>query len=298
MANYPKKVYLNGEIINASDAKVSVFDRGFLFGDGIYEVMVKVNGDFFFGAAHLARLANCLKKVSIKFDITSLQEKIDALLKASDLVSEDCLLYIQVTRGVAPRQHSFPKGIAPTLMMYAIPFTLPDVNLILASVVSQPDFRWHRCDIKMTSLLGNVMANDFAIQHNNYEAVFHRDGQMTEGSHSNLFFVKDGVVYTHPSNELILNGITREIVLKLCRDANILYREEAISLENINQMDEAFLTGTSTQIASIKKFDEHLFYDNKPGEVTKKLQELLLELKRNYTPNMSYDDSSKLLNSL
>lgn len=298
MANFPKKVYLNGNIINASDAKISVFDRGFLFGDGIYEVMVKINGDFFFGGAHLARLKTCLKKVTIDFDITSLQEKIDSLLKASDLESEDCLLYIQVTRGVAPRTHSFPKDTLPTLMMYAVPFTLPDVNTKLASVVSQPDFRWHRCDIKMTSLLGNVMANDFAIQSDNYEAVFHRDGQMTEGSHSNLFFVKDGMVYTHPSNELILNGITREIVLKLCRDTNIPYLEEAISFENINEMDEAFLTGTSTQIASIKQFDKHVFYDGAPTGITKKLQELLLELKRNYTPAMNYDDSSKLLNSL
>ena len=184
-------------------------------------------------------------------------------------------------------------------MMYAIPFTLPDVNTQFVTVVSQSDFRWHRCDIKMTSLLGNVMANDFAIKKGHYETVFHRDGKMTEGSHSNLFFVKDGVVYTHPADEHILKGITREIVLKICRDTNIPYREEAISFENTKQMDEAFLTGTSTQIASIKQLDEHVYHNgDRSGAITQKLQDLFLELKRGYTPDMNYEDSSNLLNSL
>jgi D-alanine transaminase len=289
MANYPKKVYLNGEIINAADAKISVFDRGFLFGDGIYEVMVQFNGNFFFGAAHMTRLESCLKKVNIEFDISTLQEKIDQLLKNTALDSEDCMLYIQVTRGVAPRKHSFPKDITPTLMIYAIPFTLPEINKKLLSVVSQTDFRWHRCDIKMTSLLGNIMANGFAIENGHNEAIFHRNGFMTEGSHSNLFFIKDGVVFTHPSDEHILNGITREIVLKICRDNDITYVEKAISFENIHTMDEAFLTGTSTQIASIKKMDDHIYYEgDQPGAITHKLQELFSQLKRNYTPDVSY----------
>ena len=299
MANYPEKVYLNGEILESSEAKISVFDRGFLFGDGIYEVMVQINGHFFFGDAHLKRLADCIEKINIEFDTATLKDKIDILLKASNLESKDCLVYIQVTRGVAPRKHSFPKKTTATLMMYAVPFIVPDVNINLVSVVSHLDFRWHRCDIKMTSLLGNVMANDFAIQNGYYEAVFHRDGKMTEGSHSNLFFVKDGVIYTHPADVLILNGITREIVLKLCRDIKIPYKEKAISFKNIHTMDEAFLTGTSTQIASIKQLDDHMFYDgNRPGPITRKLQKLFLELKKNYSPEMSYEGSSSFLNSL
>ena len=299
MVNYPEKVYLNGDILKSSEAKISVFDRGFLFGDGIYEVMVQLNNHFFFGDAHLKRLADCIKKINIEFDTAILKDQIDTLVKAANMESKDCLVYIQVTRGVAPRKHSFPKKTTATLMMYAIPFTLPDVNNKLVSVVSQLDFRWHRCDIKMTSLLGNVMANDIAIQNGHYEAVFHRDGKMTEGSHSNLFFVKDGIVYTHPADVLILNGITREIVLKLCRDFKIPYEEKAISFKNIATMDEAFLTGTSTQIASIKQFDDHKYYDgNRPGPITQKLQESFLELKKNYSPELSYKDSSSFLNSL
>lgn len=299
MANYPEKVFLNGEIIASSEAKISVFDRGFLFGDGIYEVMIQFNGHFFFGDAHLKRLAGCLKKVNITFDTTLLNGYIDHLLGATGLQSENCLLYIQVTRGVAPRKHSFPENTDSTLMMYAVPYELPEVNTQLVSVVTQPDFRWHRCDIKMTSLLGNVMANDFAIKNGHYEAVFHREGKMTEGSHSNLFFVKDGMVYTHPSDSYILNGITREIVLKICRDADIPYREEAITFEAIPMMDEAFLTGTSTQIAAIKQLDTHVFQEGtSPGAMTEKLQELFLKLKNNYHPEMNYEKSSNLLNAL
>ena len=293
MANYPEKVYLNGTILESSAAKISVFDRGFLFGDGIYEVMVQLEGRFFFGKAHLERLACCLEKVTIAYDLSTLQKQIDDLLKATDLARKDCLLYIQLTRGVAPRKHSFPKETTPTVMMYAIPFTLPDINNLPVSVVTQADFRWHRCDIKMTSLLGNVMANDFAINNGHYESVFHRDEKMTEGSHSNLFFVKDETVFTHPANKHILNGITREIVLKICRDNKITYYEEAVAYNQIREMDEAFLTGTSTQIASIKKIDDHIYYDgSQPGPITLKLQYLFLELKKNFTPDMHYDDSS------
>ncbi len=284
MSNYPEKVYLNGNLINAQDARISVFDRGFLFGDGVYEVMAQMNGEFFFGKEHLIRLRSSLKKTNINFDVSTLNEKIERLLKAVELDEKDCLLYIQITRGVAPRKHSFPKDTVPTLLMYAIPFTLAPINNTTISVISQPDFRWHRCDIKMTSLLGNVMANDFAITKGHHEAVFHRDGKMTEGSHSNLFFVKDGTIYTHPADRNILNGITREIVLKLCRDEKIPFIEEAINFGAIHTMDEAFLTGTSTQIASIRYFDNHCFYPkNEVPAMTQKLQRLFLDLKNTHT---------------
>ncbi|MEP3209538.1 MAG: aminotransferase class IV [Maribacter sp.] len=283
MANYPEKVYLNGEILDAQEAKISVFDRGFLFGDGIYEVMLRIKGSFFYGAEHLQRLAKCLEKINIEFDVSCLPNTIDLLLKASNLELQDCLLYIQVTRGVAPRKHSFPNSTVPTLMLYAMPFVLPELNDKPISVVTTRDFRWHRCDIKMTSLLGNVMANDVAIKAGHYETVFYRDGKVTEASHSNIFFVKDSTVYTHPANEHILNGITREIVIELCHKNDIAVKEKAVWREDIVKMDEAFLTGTSTQIASIQKIDDHYFYQGSaPGLVTQKLQKLFLQLKNSY----------------
>jgi D-alanine transaminase len=138
----------------------------------------------------------------------------------------------------------------------------------------------------MTSLLGNVMANDAAIKDGHYETVFFRNGKITEASHSNIFFVKNYVVYTHPANEKILNGITREIVIQLCIDNGIQIREEAISKEDVFNMDEAFLTGTSTQIASIQKMDEHMYYPGKQaGPMTRRLQELFLNLKNSNTSN-------------
>lgn len=279
MSDYPKKVYLNGEIIEAASAKISVFDRGFIFGDGIYEVMVQIAGRFFYEDAHLSRLDECLRKINIKYDVVALRQVMPQLLEASELTNKDCLLYIQVTRGVAPRQHAFPKDVSPTVMMYALPKTLPDINNVDASVITQNDFRWSRCDIKMTSLLGNVMANEFAMQNDCYETVLVRDGMITEASHCNVFFVKEKVVYTHPANEFILDGITRKIVLKLCKDLEIQLLETGVSVDAIPTMDEAFLTGTTTQIAAIRQIDGHQFYLDNQGPVTKQLQEAYLSLK-------------------
>jgi D-alanine transaminase len=275
----PTKVYLNGEILDAENARISVFDRGFIFGDGIYEVMARIGGRFFYGDAHMDRLKGCLKKTGIAFDVDALQAEIPALLKASGLNDTDCMLYIQVTRGVAPRQHSYPAGIQPTVMMYAWPKTLPDIVVDGVSTVTQTDFRWSRCDIKMTSLLGNVMANEYAMEHGCYETILVRNGVVTEASHCNVFFVRDGVVYTHQADAFILDGITRQVVLKLCDRLGIEVRLEGIPLAKIHEMDEAFLTGTSSQITPIRAIDGVVLYDENMGPVTQRLQEAFLEEK-------------------
>ncbi len=279
---YPDKVFLNGEIIESKDATVSVFDRGFLFGDGIYEVMVRINGHFLYGDAHLKRLFNSLKKINLSFDCSELKNQIDELLDASDLADQDSMIYIQITRGVAPRKHSFPADITPTVMMYANPINLPDINSNHLKAVSINDYRWTKCDIKMTSLLGNVIANEHAAKTGAYEALFVRDGRITEASHCNVFFVKDNVVYTHPADQFILDGITRKIVIELCNKTGIEIREEAIQYSEVESMDEAFLTGTTTQIASIRTLDDHTFYDgDEHPPITRKLQEAFSQLKKN-----------------
>jgi D-alanine transaminase len=281
MLPYPEKVYLNGKIIPAEDAAISVFDRGFLFGDGIYEVMAHIGGRFFYEEDHIHRLKECLQKIQIEFDVAELLPHIPLLLQSVALSDKDCLLYIQVTRGVAPRQHAYPKHTTPTVMMYAVPKVLPDINTVHASVVTAEDVRWLRCDIKMTSLLGNVMANEYAMQNGCYETLLVRNGVVTEASHCNVFFVKDRVVYTHPANTFILDGITRKIVLQLCKKLHIEVRETGVLKADIKHMDEAFLTGTSTQIAAIKQCDEHEFYTKEEvGTITKTLQTAFLELKK------------------
>ncbi|MGB5553516.1 MAG: aminotransferase class IV [Flavobacteriaceae bacterium] len=281
MALYPSKVYVNGRIYDAESAKISVFDRGFLFGDGIYEVMVQINGRFFYEQAHLKRLAHCLNEIKIDFQMEVLEDAIPGLLKAADLLKSDCLLYIQVTRGVAPRTHNYPKNTPASLMMYAIPKVLPEINGLQTSVTTLEDFRWSRCDIKMTSLLGNVMANEYAAENGCFETLFVRDGIITEASHCNVFFVKDKVVYTHPANAFILDGITRQIVLQLCGQLKLKVVLEGVPKVSIPQMDEAFLTGTSTQIVSIKNIDDHHFYEGKKvGNITELLQKAFLEQKK------------------
>ena len=263
--------------------KISVFDRGFLFGDGIYEVMVQMGNDFFYGKEHLDRLAGCLKKINLDFDHTSLPKEIEKLLKACKLNGEDCLLYIQVTRGVAVRTHAFPKLVRPTLVMYAIPYSLPAINQKRIETITSPDYRWDRCDIKTTSLVSNVMANDQAATQGKYESIFIRDGRVTEASHCNVFFVKNSIVYTHPANKNILDGITRQIVIELCKKLQIELIEEAIFEDKLSEMDEAFLSGTTTQIASISKIDEHNYHkDGNAGPITKKIQMAFLNLKEWY----------------
>ena len=277
--SYPSRVYLNGEILDPGQAKVSVFDRGFIFGDGIYEVMACIHGRFFYKDAHLDRLKGCLRKIGISFDVDALERQIPDLLEASGLTGRDCMLYIQVTRGVAPRQHSYPQGIPPTSMMYAWPKSLPDINTTPASVVTQTDYRWSRCDIKMTSLLGNVMANQYAMEHGCYETVFVREGIVTEASHCNVFFVRDGEIYTHPADTHILDGITRQVVLELCEKLGLEVHLQGVPASVVHKMDEAFLTGTSTQIMGITEIDNRALGSGQVGPITRKLQEAFLDLK-------------------
>lgn len=276
---FPPIVWLNGELTAPEEARISVFDRGFLFGDGIYEVMARMGGQFFYEQLHWERLERCLDQIGLKANVNTLKTAVPGLLAASGLEDKDCLLYIQVTRGVAPRQHAFPKGIAPTLMMYAWEKTLPAIPEKPVRVVMREEFRWSRCDIKTTSLLGNVMANEFAMEHDCYETVFMRQGVVTEASHCNVFFVRNGAVITHPANPYILDGITRQVVLKLCAQLGLQVRLVGYPASEIHLADEAFLTGTSTQITAIGQIDYHVLGNGAVGGITRRLQEAFLEEK-------------------
>lgn len=281
---YPEKVYLNGAIIAPEDAKISVFDKGFIFGDGVYEVLVRTEGRFFFKEAHLHRLQQSLDKIALAFDAQTLVPEINRLLVAAKLEGKDALVYIQISRGTAPRQHAFPKSVTPTVMMYAIAKTLPAINRNSVNVITREDFRWQRCDIKMTSLLGNIMLNETAMENACYETILVRENRITEASHCNVFFVKGRAVYTHPADRHILNGITRQAVIMLCREIGITIYEEAITLDELYAMDEAFLAGTSSQIAAIKKIDQHSYLtEAHAGPITEQLQSAFAHLKKRAT---------------
>jgi D-alanine transaminase len=273
--SYPKTVYVNGKILPAQDAKISIFDRGFLFGDGVYEVMTWMQGRFFKEAYHIKRLKRSLSELQIDFDPQGLKPEILKVLASSELLNQDCLLYIQITRGTAPRQHAFPASVKPTVVIYAWAKSLPEINTALARVRTQQDFRWFRCDIKATSLLGNVLANQAAAEHECYETLFVREGKFTEASHCNVFFVRNATVYTYPAGPNILNGITRQVVLELCEKLTIPFQETGVDFDQLGGVDEAFLTGTSTQIMAISHIDNISIGNGLPGKITQQLQAAL-----------------------
>ncbi len=279
MPDYPSIVFLNNEYLNPQDAKISIFDRGFMFGDGVYEVISSYQGKLFQTEQHLERLSYSLVQIDLEFDISTIPGIIDSLVDKTRLKNSDFIAYIQITRGVAGRQHHYPNNTSPTFLLYLLPFALPGINKNQLKVLTCSDFRWQRCDIKSVSLLPNIMANQSAHEKFAFENIFIRNGIVTEGTHSNIFFVKDNIVFTHPANQDILNGIIRKAVLKLCEELNLEVRELPIKKEDIDNMDEAFLTGTTTQIASIKQIDDHTYYDTDVGLVTKKLQEAFLLMK-------------------
>lgn len=271
--NFPEKVFVNGQVVSAEDAKISVFDRGFLFGDGIYEVMVQLENGIFYKKAHLDRLQENLNKIGILFNVKTIDDALEPLLQASSLTDKSCLIYMQVTRGTAPRKHSYPKDVPASVMMYALPYSLPAINPKHMKAILQPDFRWQRCDIKSISLLGNIMANEAAMMNTADEAALVRNGMISEGSHTNIFFVKNGTVITHPADHHILNGITRMIVLELCQKLGIPVIERPVAEDEMVHMEEAFFTGTTTQVAAISQLGNHTFYKNdQVGELTEKLQ--------------------------
>ncbi|MDR2272974.1 MAG: aminotransferase class IV [Sphingobacterium sp.] len=274
--NYPKQVFVNGEWLTAENAKISIFDRGFLLGDGIYDVVPYYKGKFFRMKDHLDRLANGLSIVGIKFDVNQIIKDLEDALAGAE--TEDGILYIQITRGIAPRSHSFPSHSKPSVIIYSQPYLFEGFSDRKVDVTLEPDFRWHRCDIKSISLIANVLLNQMGASEGYYETLLNREGLITEGTYTSVFFIKDNKVYTHPNGFHILPGITRKIVLELCEKAEIEFFENAVSVEELDKMDGAFLAGTTAQITEIAcihlagEQQRKICYQSSP--LTKKLQNL------------------------
>ncbi|MCM4154520.1 aminotransferase class IV [Christiangramia antarctica] len=282
--SYPEIVYFNGEWMKYDQAKISVFDRGFMFGDGIYEVTPFYEGKAFGLQEHLARLQYSMDEIMIELDAASLKPIMVEAISKSGLSSADAAVYIQVSRGVAPRTHYFPEDVEPTILIYAFPASLKAFENKQWSVLVSEDLRWHRCDIKSTSLLANVKSNTQSHRLGLDENLLLRNGLFTEGSHSTIFFIKNNVVYTHPEGPQILSGITRKFVMEICKELNIDVIEEAFPFSHLNTVDEAFLTGTTTQVMAVKEMftDGNKIYD-KPeiGSLTRKIQQAFIQKTRN-----------------
>ncbi|HEX7588082.1 MAG TPA: aminotransferase class IV, partial [Anaerolineae bacterium] len=230
---------------------------------------------------HLRRLERSLREVRIAgADIEILNQVSEDLIKRNDLSAKDTTIYIQITRGAAPRKHAFPEQTTPpTVYMTVSPLNSSQQKIDAGvKVILVPDNRWARCDIKSVALLPNVLANQQASEQGAEEAVFVRDGAITEGSHSNFCSIFDGELVTYPRSNYILGGITRQVVLELCGKLGIPVREFPILQKDLRLADELFLSGTTTEVLPVVQVDDWVVGDGKPGPITRKLQKAFREI--------------------
>ena len=270
------QVYLDGEFVPEGEARVSVNDRGFLFGDGVYEVIRVYGGRPYLLDPHMDRLRRGLRALRIDFDDLDAVEKAAGRLLEANAVDGHGTIYIQVTRGTAPRRHAFPDpGTPPTVYVAARPLTPHPESYWLDGVdaITVPDNRWGRCDIKSIALLPNVLANQAAHAADVFEALFVRDGIVIEGSHSNLWGVYRNRLVTYPASNYILPGITRARVFELADELGIDAREGLLHFHELHDIDELFLSGTTTEIMPVVRVDGREIVDGEPGPVTRKLQD-------------------------
>ena len=277
-------VYLNDALVPRERATVPVDDRGFLFGDGVYEVLRVVDGALVEGPRHWRRLARGLAGLAIQRpawlpDDDALDEVCARLLDENDLLHGDALIYLQITRGAAaPRTHHFPPaGTLPTVYIAASRFTRPDaVRARGATAITQPDLRWLRCDLKTVNLLPNVLARQAAVAAGADEALFVRDGLVIEGASSNLFALIGGRLRTHPATHAILPGVTREVVLEIAPALGLTIDETPIRIEELFTAAEVFISGTTNDVMPIVRVDGRAIADGKPGTVTRRLVDAVL----------------------
>ena len=273
-------VFLNGEYVPSEQAKVSVDDRGYLFADGVYEVIRVYDGRPFRLDAHLDRLAHGLDDLQIELPtLDELDDVVEKLLDDNGLRAGDAKVYMQVTRGAAPRAHAFPKDCEPSVYIAASTLK-PHSDRFFAegvAAITMTDTRWARCDIKSIALLPNVLANQRAHATGAVEALFVRDGIVLEGSHSNLWAVYDDTLVTYPACNYILSGITRDEVFDIAEANDISAGEGLIPEERLLDADELFLSGTTTEIMPIVSVNGVDIADGKVGPVTKRLQQLYRE---------------------
>lgn len=279
----PNIAFVNGRFLPLRRAKVSVEDRGFQFGDGVYELIRAYGGRLFHPESHLERLRESAAILSLSDPyapgrwLTILKEA----LKRSGY--REAKIYIQLTRGTAPRNHPFPSRARPTVVVTVrrlIPLSA-SVRSRGVSIVTTPDIRWGRCDAKSVNLIANVLAKQQAIEAGAFEAVFVADtGDVTEGSGSNVFIVKDGRVRTPVKGSRILSGITRERVIGLAKSEGVEVIEESVTPGDLVAADEVFLTSTSLEVLGVVKVDGRKVGSGRPGPLTRTLAERFTELTR------------------
>lgn len=264
--------YLNGKFLSKDEIKISPDDRGFLFGDGVYEVVRWYEGSFYDMNSHVLRLKRSLRELRINWADADLFPSIAIdLIKLNKLETQPAMVYLQVTRGVAKRTHYFPiPEVAPTVYANAWGF-VPDVQSKESGikVMLKEDIRWSRCDIKSVALLANTLSFQEACENGSKECIFVRNGLITEGSHSNIFFVIDGTLFTHPESNHVLSGVTRKNILRIAQTSGIKIREEALQENRIRFVQEAFITNTSAEVTPITELGGNTLGKGVTGPITR-----------------------------
>jgi D-alanine transaminase len=262
-------VYLNGEYLPLDEAKVSVLDRGFIFGDGVYEVIPAYGTKPLRFAHHMQRLQNSLDAIRIQNPLTNEQwlEIINKLISATD--SQDQSVYLHVTRGVASRDHQFPDDSKPTVFVMSNVLHPVDSKLLEKgiSAVTLDDIRWQHCNIKAIALLPNILLRQQAVDKDAKEAILIRDGHMTEGAASNVFIVKDGVIKTPPKDNKLLPGITRDLVVELAHSHKMKIEETPITENEFLAADEIWLTSSTKEVLPVTQINAKQVGNGKPGPV-------------------------------
>jgi D-alanine transaminase len=277
MPNPDPIIYLNGGFVRKSTAAMSVDDRGTQFGDGVYEVLRFYAGRPLAVSLHLARMRQSLSRIELPppdgFD--KLPSIAKALLEKNGL--SDAKIYWQITRGAAPRNPLFPRGVLPTVLVTASPVAAlqTDSPVPTQTAVLAPDERWANCWIKSLMLLPNVLATNAAHRAGCDSAILHRDGTVTEATNANVMIVRDAELWTHPADRWILNGVTRQLVLGLAGELGITVREQACHRDQLQGADEVLLTGTTIHVTAVTQVDGRPIADGSPGPVTARLHEAL-----------------------
>ena len=266
--------YVNGAFGPIGEAKVSVEDRGFQFGDGIYEVIVAYDGRLFLVEQHLRRLRRSAAGIALDYDFEgrSLEPIIAEGLRRSEL--GDALIYVQITRGAAPRSHAIPAGLTPTVVMTFKPLPrLPDgLRERGAKVITTLDTRWANCYIKAITLLPNVLAKNDALRRGYDDAIFvSADGEVRECTSANIFVVSRGSLLIPPRNESILHGVTQGYLIELASSIGLNVREEVVRLESLRRADEVFMSGTAAEVLAITSIDDRVVGDGHVGPITQRL---------------------------
>jgi D-alanine transaminase len=268
------------------EVRISALDRGFLFGDAVYEVLRVYQGKPWMEHAHFERLARSLASIRIAgVEVARLRQRMHDTIRAGGF--GECLVYLQITRGaVYPRRHAFPPAARPLELLWVDAYDdtkAAQLRQAGAAVITQPDVRWHRCDIKSTNLLANVLANQAAAEAGAAEAILYLpDGTLTEASHSSFFWVQDGSLCTTPHDANILPGITRTVVLHLAERARVTVRECYLRRDGLATVDELFLTGTSYEVMPVTRIDGRPVGNGQPGPVTRRLQAAHVEVLREF----------------